>query len=265
MVIPARDDASFLERALTALERQTRRPDEVVVVDNGSTDDTAEVARRHGATVVDEPVQGILRATAAGFDAATGAILARIDADSVPEPDWLARVEAAFTRPDAPTAYTGPGRFYDIARAGDWAGRTFYLGGYVTWMTLFLGHPPLFGSNMALTKAAWMRIRSDVHRTDRRVHDDLDITYHLLPDMTVEYDPTLVMPISGRPFYSWRGFGRRLHWAFRTIGVNLPGQWPWQRWARRRVSRADRDARRLQDARGDRARTPSRRAPADRS
>lgn len=237
VVIPARDDAEFLRRALAALDAQQRPADEVIVVDNGSSDETAEVARAAGARVLHEPVQGILRATAAGFDAAHGDILARIDADSVPRPDWIARVEQAFLTPDAPTAYTGPGRFYDIAAAGDWAGRTFYLGGYVTWMTFFLGHAPLFGSNMALRRDAWLRIRDTVHRTDRRVHDDLDITYHLLPDMTVHYDPTLVMPISGRPFQSWRGFGRRIGWAFRTIGVNLPGQWPWQRWARRRAAR----------------------------
>jgi glycosyltransferase involved in cell wall biosynthesis len=237
VVIPCRDDAPLLAAALDALARQTRPAEEVVVVDNGSGDDTVAVALAAGARVVDEPVQGILRATAAGFDAATGDVLARIDADSLPPVDWLERIAAAFDRPDAPTAYTGPGRFYDISRAGAWAGEHLYLGGYVFWLTLFLGHAPLFGSNMALRRDAWIRIRDTVHRDERRVHDDLDIAYHLTPDMTVRYDPTLVMPVSGRPFHTASGLGRRLGWGFRTIAVNTRGQWPWQRWSRRRTAR----------------------------
>ena len=54
VVIPARDDAVLLDRCLRALARQTREPAEVIVVDNASTDTTGEVARAHGATVVEE-------------------------------------------------------------------------------------------------------------------------------------------------------------------------------------------------------------------
>jgi glycosyltransferase involved in cell wall biosynthesis len=238
VVIPVRDDAPYLAAALDALALQTRPADEVVVVDNGSSDDSAAVAAARGARVVVEPVQGILRATAAGFDAASGDVLARIDADSIPPVDWLERLAAAFERADAPTAVTGPGRFYDISRTGAWAGEHLYLGGYRLWLTLFLGHAPLFGSNMALRREAWLRIRDTVHRDERRVHDDLDIAYHLTPDMTVRYDASLVMPVSGRPFHTVHGLGRRVGWGFRTMAVNTPGQWPWQRWGRRRRARS---------------------------
>lgn len=64
-IIPARDEREGLERTLRALpkERLTR----IVVVDNGSGDGTAEVAREHGVTVVDEPRQGYGRACLAGI------------------------------------------------------------------------------------------------------------------------------------------------------------------------------------------------------
>lgn len=237
MVIPVRDDAEYLRVALAALKAQTRQADEIVVVDNGSSDASAEVARAGGARVVDEPIKGILRATSAGFDAATGTVLARIDADSVPPPDWLERVERVFDRQDPPTGLTGPGVFYEISALGAWAAQKFYLGGYFLWMPLFLGHQPLFGSNAVLSRAAWEEIRQDVHRSDRRVHDDLDISYQLRPGMTVVYDPTLTMPVSGRPFHRPGGLFRRIGWGFRTIAVNLPGRWPWQRRAARRAYR----------------------------
>ena len=235
VVIPALNDAVMLAACLDALEMQTHPAGEIVVVDNGSTDNTAEVARRGGARVVAEPRRGIMPATAAGFDAAEGDILARLDADSVPPPDWLKRVEAAFAADPRLTALTGPGDFYGSNRLVHWMGKTFYIGGYFWFMKFMLGHPPLFGSNLALRADAWKRLRLTVHRNLRELHDDLDLAYHLEPDMLVSYDPTLRVGISARPFSSWAGFGRRLSWAYKTIRLNTR----WGSWAQRRAERRE--------------------------
>src|SRR4051812_23967264 len=97
VVIPVRDDAVMLERCLEALWLQSRRPDEIVVVDNGSTDTTCEVARWWNTVYLVETELGISAAASAGYDAATGDIIARLDADSEPPYDWTERVGAAFT------------------------------------------------------------------------------------------------------------------------------------------------------------------------
>jgi glycosyltransferase involved in cell wall biosynthesis len=242
VVIPALNDAAMLEKCLAALAVQSRPADEIIVVDNGSTDDTAAVARHAGARVLDQPVPGIFPSTAAGFDAAGGDILARLDADSVPPVDWLARVEVEMAD-GALTALTGPGEFYGGSRLTHWFGRTFYIGGYFWFVSIVLGHAPLFGSNLALRADAWRRIRGSVHSDRRDVHDDFDLAFHLTPDMTVRYDPTLLVGISSRPFGSWSGFARRIRWAFGTLALNWREEGPLERRARRREFELGREAR----------------------
>lgn len=65
VVIPSRDDADMLTVSLAALARQTRQPDEIVVVDNDSADATATVGRTAGARVIFEAVAGTPRAASA--------------------------------------------------------------------------------------------------------------------------------------------------------------------------------------------------------
>jgi glycosyltransferase involved in cell wall biosynthesis len=220
VVIPVWNDAEMLTVCLRALERQSRPADEIIVVDNASTDDSVAVALAAGVRVISEPMRGILQASAAGFTAATGEVIARLDADSVPPADWLERIEAVLAAAPAPAAVTGPGDFYGTGRLASWLGGVIYIDGFFWSMGAMLGHPPLFGSNMAMQASIWDRMRPRVDHTLVGVHDDLYLSFRIEPDTTVIYDRTLRVGISARPFSTWRGLGRRLGWAWRTLWLN---------------------------------------------
>lgn len=221
VVIPCLDDAPYLEACLGALAKQTHRPGEIVVVDNGSEDHTVDVARRFGARVVYEPIKGIPSATARGFDEAHMEILARIDADSIPEPDWVERVEAHFAADPELTVVTGTGTFYGSKRWVHRAGEIFYLGGFFWFFPSVLGHWPIFGSNCAIRRSAWERLEPRFQRENPRVHDDLHLSLLLEPDMKVVFDPALKVAVSARPLLNLRRIWRGAWWGYTTTRATM--------------------------------------------
>ena len=98
VVIPAFNEAHLIEQTLQsvttsiAANQQAGFTSEVIVVDNNSTDNTAELARQAGARVVFEPINQIGRARNAGAAQATGDWLLFLDADSLLSPDLLADI-----------------------------------------------------------------------------------------------------------------------------------------------------------------------------
>jgi len=88
LVLPVLDEAAALPWVLGRIPPGYR----AIVVDNGSRDDSAAIAREHGAVVVTEPQRGFGAACAAGLAAATAPIVAFCDADASLDPTDLPRV-----------------------------------------------------------------------------------------------------------------------------------------------------------------------------
>ena len=99
VIIPVHNGSQTLPACLQALKDQTRRPDEVIVVDDGSTDRTAAVAAGFGATVLSQTRAGPAAARNRGAAVARGQILLFTDADCAPATDWLERLAASFADP----------------------------------------------------------------------------------------------------------------------------------------------------------------------
>jgi len=230
VVVPARDDAPQLDRCLALLAAQSLPPSEVVVVDNDSRDATAAVARRWGAVVVQEPQIGIPAAAAAGYDTARGDVIARLDADSRPGPDWVRAVATRMAADPDLDAMTGTGTFTDLRRGGRLA-CALYLGTYDVLTRLAVGHTPLWGSSMAFRRSVWWSVRDRVERIDPEVHDDMDLTFALGPRSRVLRDRAMDVGVSARSLRVARR--RRMARAWRTLRRNWAMAPPWVRWRER--------------------------------
>ena len=232
VVVPVKDDAEKLLHCLEALARQRVAPLEIIVVDNGSSDDSAQVARTNGADVLFEPRPGIGVASAAGYNRARGDILARLDADSVPAPDWIATIVGSFHSDTDLDAITGPAHFNDGPSALRRPALLAYLLPYFVLSALALGHVPLFGSNMAFRRAAWREVSDRLHTDHWLVHDDFDLSFHLGVDHVLRFVPSLRTGISMRPFHDG-GAALRLRRGFHTVFLHWPHELPWLRVGRR--------------------------------
>jgi len=110
VIIPVYQGEGVIADCLTSVFNQTYPSDlyEVVVVDNASTDRTADIARGFPVKLVDEPRRGVGWARNAGVAAARGELAAFIDADCIAERDWL---EALVGRFDAEEGVAGVGGY----------------------------------------------------------------------------------------------------------------------------------------------------------
>ncbi len=102
VIVPARDAAGTLETCLAALGDQTLPgPDyEVIVVDDGSQDETTRIAQGHAQRVLRQAPLGPAAARNHGAQEAAGDLLIFTDADCAPAPDFLERLSATFHDPD---------------------------------------------------------------------------------------------------------------------------------------------------------------------
>ena len=87
---------------LAALAQQTRLPDEIIVADAGSTDDTVDIAKQYGAKVVNGGSPAVGRN--AGAAAATGDTILFLDADVLPAPQFIEAILSEFTKHELDTA-----------------------------------------------------------------------------------------------------------------------------------------------------------------
>jgi glycosyltransferase involved in cell wall biosynthesis len=155
VVIPARNEGGEIELCLKSLADQSFRDFEILVVDNGSTDDTEAIARRYGCRVVREARPGASFARQRGFEAARGEIIASTDADTVVPPDWLELIIRSFEKnPDQVGVY-GKIRLRARRGFGQWLAE--FLFKLFLRLNRLLGRPHFCGPNFAVRRTAFQQ------------------------------------------------------------------------------------------------------------
>jgi peptidoglycan/xylan/chitin deacetylase (PgdA/CDA1 family) len=104
IVLPARNEEHYIAKTLASLKDQTYQGDyEILVVDNGSTDKTASIARDFGVKVIQATKEkSVFYARQVGAEAATGDIIVQADGDTLYPRHWLEKIAARFAaNPDA--------------------------------------------------------------------------------------------------------------------------------------------------------------------
>jgi glycosyltransferase involved in cell wall biosynthesis len=189
VVISTVDRPALLARCLAALREGVRRPHEVVVVDQGGTTGTADVvadAREAGLTVVHvvQSGRGLSLSQNAGVRAATSEVVAIVDDDCVPSPQWLAVAEREFGAGTRPLLLTGrvlPGPIIGH--------RTIAVSSRLAEQRREWTNPPLpwhigTGGNFAVDRAAFLSVGGNDVRLGTgapgRGSNDLDLFHRLI-------------------------------------------------------------------------------------
>jgi glycosyltransferase involved in cell wall biosynthesis len=179
LVIPAYNEADNIGWLLESLMTELDQLDEVIVVDNASTDETPQIVagfsdRIPQLRVITETRKGVIAARNAGFDNATGDIIGRLDADARAKPGWARAVREFFAGADD-TIGAGTGFFDQYDMPLQWIHKKLLTIAFDSADKKGGDLPSLFGANMAVRKSTWEKIRP-ILLDQNGIFDDLDIT-----------------------------------------------------------------------------------------
>ncbi len=194
VIIPAYNEEKYLSRTLDTVRAGERKPDEIIVVDGGSTDSTPQVAKANGAKVVTIPHRGIGFARQMGLEAARGDIIAFTDADTLVPKNWLTKIEETLSRPGVVGVFGNfmvpdgriPYRLYvnTIQQVGNW----------LWWYIFRIPWAP--GQNTAFLRATG--IAAGGYPVDYKIAEDIEMARRLMKIGKLVYRSDLIVTSSGR-------------------------------------------------------------------
>lgn len=195
VVIPAHNESKNIAACLESLANQTIKADEIILVNNNSTDDTVKIASSYpGLKIINETRKGITYARTAGFNAAKNEIIARIDADTIASNNWVKTIKDYFST--HPNAYGIQG----VSATSELSpGNTFLF----KWIGISLrklgdnhvgvGCHIMFGHNTAIRREAWDKTAKYMHMDESQVNEDVDLSLFITRVGDIDFCKDLIV------------------------------------------------------------------------
>jgi glycosyltransferase involved in cell wall biosynthesis len=198
IVVPAYNEEKLLPKCLEALKNQVfNQPYEIIVVDNDSSDETANIAGKAGVIVAFEKNKGIGNARQKGIDIARAEIIAQTDADSVPVKNWLSEIFSVMNSNKDIIGVSGPS--YCVLQNGQLKLRlmdnifnalAFRITPLITGNRAFRGH------NVAFRRKSLLEIGG--YRNNIKYLDDADLNIRLRKFGKLLFNPRQIVYTSPR-------------------------------------------------------------------
>lgn len=194
VVIPAFNEEKYIDRCLKSVLNQSISADEIIIVNNNSTDNTAKIIAKYPVKVILEKRPGIIQTRNTGFNHASSDIILRTDADTQVPYTWIEKIKG-YLHKHSCDALLGASYYKEIPIS---LISPFYLG-LVQLVKQKFGIYPLFGPNMAIYKKVWSKIFTSLCTSEKDVHEDVDIALHLRDiGGTICFDPNNITLASAR-------------------------------------------------------------------
>ncbi len=228
-VIPAYNEEALIGQCVESVVAEVRRSGrdcEIVVVNNNSTDRTAEIAAKAGARVIDEPQKGIVSARDGGFRATTAELVANIDGDTMVPPGWLDVVFEEFEKNPRLVCLSGPYVYYDLGLGHRFIVGMFYgLTTLIYWINHYLLRvgSVVQGGNFVLKREAWIKA-GGFNREIKFYGEDTDVAVRLSKVGKVKFTHRLKMKTSGRRLAEEGVFRTGLTYTLNFFWVTFAGK-----------------------------------------
>lgn len=200
IVIPAFNEAELIGKTLESAQQAIAGKDaEIIVADNGSTDETASIVKGHqGVKLVLETKKGTNQARQAGLDASLGQLVANIDADNLIDAEWVDKALKAFEEDPKLVGLSGPYIYYDLGSVAVFLIKIYYRLAFLIFVIgNKLGHGAVMGGNVVFKKAA-LAAEGGYNTSLTFFGDDTDTANRLTRQGRVKFDYSFTIKSSAR-------------------------------------------------------------------